>query len=197
MLQIRVSSEISNAPFILNLDCDMYSNNPDTIKESLCFFLDRKKSHDIAFVQFPQDYNNVTKNKIYGIPDKVINEVRIRKKCHYFLTKKVNEQDDAIIHIVLLQIDLVALDGYGAALYCGTGCFHRRETLCGKKYSKDVSGSVHLDVQTKKEVAKTVYELEEACKLLVDCNFENGSQWGKEVSLSLSLPNEIDIRLKF
>ncbi|XP_022139749.1 cellulose synthase-like protein E6 [Momordica charantia] len=158
---IRVSSEISNAPFILNLDCDMYSNNPDTIKESLCFFLDRKKSHDIAFVQFPQDYNNVTKNKIYGIPDKVSNE-----------------------------IDLVALDGYGAALYCGTGCFHRRETLCGKKYSKDVSGSVHLDVQTKKEVAKTVYELEEACKLLVDCNFENGSQWGKEMGLIYGCPVE-------
>ncbi|KAI8016356.1 Cellulose synthase-like protein E6 [Camellia lanceoleosa] len=29
---IRVSSEISNAPIILNLDCDMYSNDSDAIK---------------------------------------------------------------------------------------------------------------------------------------------------------------------
>ncbi|XP_038899589.1 cellulose synthase-like protein E6 isoform X2 [Benincasa hispida] len=151
---IRVSSEISNAPFILNLDCDMYSNNPDTMKECLCFFLDGKSSHDIAFVQFPQYFNNITKNMIYGIPDQVINE-----------------------------IELAGMGGYVAALYCGTGCFHRREALNGKKYVEDLNGSVHLDVQTKKKVSKPVNELEEACKLLVDCKFENGSQWGKEMGL--------------
>lgn len=83
MLQIRVSSEITNAPFILNLDCDMYSNNPVTLKELLCFFLDGKRSHDIAFVQFPQCFDNITENMLYGIPDQVVNEVRIRKKFHY------------------------------------------------------------------------------------------------------------------
>ncbi|KAE8645906.1 cellulose synthase-like protein E6 isoform X1 [Cucumis sativus] len=151
---IRVSSEITNAPFILNLDCDMYSNNPDTIKESLCFFLDGKRSHDIAFVQFPQYFDNITKNMLYGIPDLVINE-----------------------------IELAGMDGYGTALYCGTGCFHRREALSGKKYVEDLNGSIHLDVPTEKKVPKPVNELEEACKLLVDCNFENGSQWGREMGL--------------
>ena len=66
VVQIRVSSEISNAPFILNLDCDMYSNNADTIQEILCFFLDETKGQDIAYVQFPQSYNNITKNDHYG-----------------------------------------------------------------------------------------------------------------------------------
>lgn len=158
---IRVSSEISNAPFILNLDCDMYSNNPDTIKELLCFFLDGKRSHDIAFVQFPQDFVNITKNMLYGIPDRVVNE-----------------------------IELAGISGFGTALYCGTGCFHRREALSGKKYIEDLNGSVHLDVQTKKKVPKPVNELEEACKLLVDCNFENGSQWGKEMGLVYGCPVE-------
>lgn len=77
----------------------------------------------------------------------------------------------------------------------GTGCFHRRETLCGKKYNKDLNGSVHLNVQTNKKISKTVDELEEACKLLVDCNFENGSQWGKEVSFSLSLYLSVSLSL--
>ncbi|XP_031745055.1 cellulose synthase-like protein E6 isoform X2 [Cucumis sativus] len=80
-------------------------------------------------------------------------------------------------------IELAGMDGYGTALYCGTGCFHRREALSGKKYVEDLNGSIHLDVPTEKKVPKPVNELEEACKLLVDCNFENGSQWGREMGL--------------
>ncbi|RWR81913.1 cellulose synthase-like protein E6 isoform X1 [Cinnamomum micranthum f. kanehirae] len=49
----RVSAVMSNAPFILNVDCDMYSNNSQTLHHTMCFFLDYKESHRIAFVQFP------------------------------------------------------------------------------------------------------------------------------------------------
>jgi hypothetical protein len=74
-LQIRVSSVISNSPIILNVDCDMYSNNSDTIRDALCFFLDEETGHRIAFVQYPQNYNNLTKNNIYGNSLNVINQV--------------------------------------------------------------------------------------------------------------------------
>ncbi|KAI6691737.1 hypothetical protein NL676_019447 [Syzygium grande] len=60
---IRVSSMISNSPIILNVDCDMYSNNSDSV------------------------------------------EIR-------------------------------GMDNYGGPPYMGTGCFHRRETLCGRKYRR-------------------------------------------------------------
>ncbi|KAF9611339.1 hypothetical protein IFM89_030128 [Coptis chinensis] len=63
---IRVSSKISNEKIILNVDCDMYSNNSDTVRDSLCFFMDERKGHEIAFVQFPQCFINITKNDIYG-----------------------------------------------------------------------------------------------------------------------------------
>ncbi|RDX76910.1 Cellulose synthase-like protein E6, partial [Mucuna pruriens] len=99
---IRVSSEISNAPFILNMDCDMYSNNADTIQEILCFFLDEIKGHDIAYVQFPQSFKNITKNDHYGNSYLVINEFELAGIC-----------------------------GYGTSLYCGSGCLHRRESLSG------------------------------------------------------------------
>ncbi|KAE8707778.1 Cellulose synthase-like protein E1 [Hibiscus syriacus] len=46
---IRVSSKISNAPFVLNVDCDMYSNNSNTIRDALCFLLDEENGHDIAY----------------------------------------------------------------------------------------------------------------------------------------------------
>lgn len=61
-----MSSEISNGPIILNVDCDMYSNNSNSIQDALCFFMDEERSHGIAFVQFPQSFENTTKNELYG-----------------------------------------------------------------------------------------------------------------------------------
>lgn len=75
--QIRVSSKISNGPIILNVDCDMYSNNSKSIKNALCFFMDEEKGDDIAYVQHPQNFDNITKNDIYGsfrVIQKVINQ---------------------------------------------------------------------------------------------------------------------------
>jgi hypothetical protein len=75
-MQIRVSSVISNSPIIINVDCDMYSNNSESIKDALRFFLDDDKGQKIGFVQYPQNYNNLTKNNIYGNSLNVINQVR-------------------------------------------------------------------------------------------------------------------------
>lgn len=74
-LQIRVSSKISNGQIILNVDCDMYSNNSKSIRDALCFLLDEEQGDDIAYVQFPQNFENVTKNDLYGASLRVISEV--------------------------------------------------------------------------------------------------------------------------
>lgn len=74
-LQIRVSSEISNAPIILNLDCDMYSNDPDAIRDALCFFLDENQGQQISYVQYPQHFSNITKNDIYANEPRAVNKV--------------------------------------------------------------------------------------------------------------------------
>ncbi|CAM0951857.1 unnamed protein product [Alopecurus aequalis] len=108
IVQIRVSSVISNSPIVMNVDCDMYSNNKDTIRDALCFFLDEEMGKKIGFVQYPQSYNNMTKNDIYGNSMKVISKV-----------------------------ELCGSDSVGGPLYIGTGCFHRRKILCGMKYAKD------------------------------------------------------------
>jgi hypothetical protein len=46
-MQIWVSSAISSSPIIMNVDCDMYSNTSDTIRDALCFFLDEEMGHKI------------------------------------------------------------------------------------------------------------------------------------------------------
>ncbi|KAL0301057.1 UNVERIFIED_CONTAM: Cellulose synthase-like protein E1 [Sesamum radiatum] len=156
---IRVSSEISNSPIILNLDCDMYSNDPNAIQDALCFFLDEKQGQQISYVQYPQCFRNVTENDIYA-----------NASCATF------------------KIELAGLDGFGGALYIGTGCFHRRESLIGKVYSKDH----RLEFQSVEDNVKgrTVEELEAASKPLADCRYENGTLWGEEMGLVYGYPVE-------
>ncbi|KAH7689055.1 Cellulose synthase protein [Dioscorea alata] len=74
---LRVSSKISNGPIILNVDCDMYSNNSQSIKDALCFFLDEEKGHETGFVQYPQYFDNISKNDLYDNSLNVINKVRM------------------------------------------------------------------------------------------------------------------------
>ncbi|XP_077216801.1 cellulose synthase-like protein E6 isoform X2 [Tasmannia lanceolata] len=149
---IRVSSEISNGQIILNVDCDMYSNNSEAVRDALCFFMDEEKGHEIAYVQFPQNFDNLTKNDIYSNGLKMIN-----------------------------VLELHGMDGFGGPPYIGTGCFHRRESLCGKKYTKEYKGEWKKVVEKKqKESTKT---LEERAKALASCVYEDNTQWGKEMGL--------------
>eukprot|EP00268_Persea_americana_P032643 TRINITY_DN3212_c0_g1_i3.p1 TRINITY_DN3212_c0_g1~~TRINITY_DN3212_c0_g1_i3.p1 ORF type:complete len:728 (-),score=69.71 TRINITY_DN3212_c0_g1_i3:596-2779(-) len=104
----RVSAVMSNAPFILNVDCDMYSNNSQTLHHTMCFFLDYKESHRIAFVQFPQCFAGLTPNDLY---------------CSS-LTR-------------IFDIDLHGFNSYNGPPYCGTGAIHRRESLNGRKFTPD------------------------------------------------------------
>jgi hypothetical protein len=77
-VQLRVSSLMSNAPYVMVLDCDMYCNSRSSVLEAMCFHLDRH-ADDLAFVQFPQMFHNLSSNDIYA------NELRsifsVRKSC--------------------------------------------------------------------------------------------------------------------
>ncbi|KAJ4980278.1 hypothetical protein NE237_031115 [Protea cynaroides] len=156
---IRVSSEISKGEIILNVDCDMYSNNSETLRDVLCFFMDEVNGPQISYVQFPQNYYNVTENDIYCNTNKVVN-----------------------------QLELAGVDGYGGALYCGTGCFHRREALCGRKYSSECRGQQNRKIERKEE--RSIGEVAEKCKVLANCTYERGTQWGKEMGLMYGCPVE-------
>nr|ACG29048.1 CSLE6 - cellulose synthase-like family E [Zea mays] len=154
---IRVSSVVSNSPIILNVDCDMYSNNSDTIRDALCFFLDEETGHRIAFVQYPQNYNNLTKNNIYGNSLNVIN-----------------------------QVELSGLDAWGGPLYIGTGCFHRRETLCGRRFTEDYKEDWDRGTKEQQQQHRVDGETEAKAKSLATCAYEHDDEdtrWGDEVGL--------------
>ncbi|KAA3486460.1 cellulose synthase-like protein E6 isoform X2 [Gossypium australe] len=128
---IRVSSRISNAAFILNVDCDMYSNNSKAIKDALCFFLDEGNGHEIAYVQYPQAFDNLTENEIYG---------SLR---------------------VLMKLELAGFDGNGGPCYVGTGCVHRRESLSGMKYSEELAVELKAMKYDKKIIGSASFNEED------------------------------------
>lgn len=62
---LRVSALMSDSPYILVLDCDMFCNDPTSARSAMCFHLDPKISSSLALVQFPQKFHNISKNDIY------------------------------------------------------------------------------------------------------------------------------------
>lgn len=78
-----------------------------------------------------------------------------------------------------VKVEFPGLDGSGGPLYIGTGCFHRRDVLCGKKYSKRYRND--WNSKNYRNSKDNVTELEEKSKQLANCSYEENTQWGKEV----------------
>ncbi|KAF5944163.1 hypothetical protein HYC85_018240 [Camellia sinensis] len=151
---IRVSSKISNGWIILTVDCDMYSNNSESVRDALCFFMDEKKGNEIAYVQYPQWFDNLTRNDLYGNS---------------------------------FEVELATMDANGGPLYIGSGCFHRRDTLCGLKYSKECRVEWKKENHIKKEKQNAI-ELQDICKIFASSTFEENTQWGNEISSLWVIP---------
>lgn len=73
---------MTNAPFMLNVDCDMFVNNPKIVVYAMCPLLGYQ-IQDSSFVQFPQVFYNEPKDDPFGNQVTVINEVR--NSCLVFI----------------------------------------------------------------------------------------------------------------
>ncbi|KAK8921735.1 Cellulose synthase-like protein G3 [Platanthera zijinensis] len=99
---LRVSEVMTNAPVLLTLDCDMHANDPGSPQRALCYLLDPDLVPNLAFVQFPQKYQRLNADDIYG------GELRW-----------------------IFPIASRGLDGQHGANFVGTGCFFSRRSLYG------------------------------------------------------------------
>lgn len=66
---------LSNAPFVLNLDCNHYVNNSKVVREAMCFFMDIQLGNGIAFVQFPLRFDSLDRNDRYANKNTVLFDV--------------------------------------------------------------------------------------------------------------------------
>ncbi|XP_027156624.1 cellulose synthase A catalytic subunit 8 [UDP-forming] [Coffea eugenioides] len=99
---VRVSAVLTNAPYILNLDCDHYVNNSKAIREAMCFLMDPQVGRDVCYVQFPQRFDGIDKSDRY-----------------------------ANRNTVFFDVNMKGLDGIQGPVYVGTGCVFNRQALYG------------------------------------------------------------------
>lgn len=78
---MRVSAVISNAPYLLNVDCDHYINNSKALREAMCFMMDPTSGKKICYVQFPQRFDGIDRHDRYSNRNVVFFDVRIYTPC--------------------------------------------------------------------------------------------------------------------
>ncbi|CAL4982655.1 unnamed protein product [Urochloa decumbens] len=98
----RVSAVLTNAPIMLNVDCDNFANNPQIALHAMCLLLGFNDEVQSGFVQAPEKVHGALKDDPFG------NQMEV------FYEK--------------LGFGIAGLQGM---FYFGTGCFHRRKVIYG------------------------------------------------------------------
>ncbi|XP_028122993.1 cellulose synthase-like protein H1 isoform X1 [Camellia sinensis] len=179
----RVSGVMTNAPLMLNVDCDMYVNNPQMVLHAMCLFLGANNNErDTAFVQFPQIYYDGLKDDPFG------NQFVVLQEC-------------VISGIVGIQ----------GPNYSGTGCFHRRKVIYGlspddkdiingklsnealqeifgrsMELTKSAAQILSSGLKTASSQQPQPHDLSnsiDAAYQVAGCSYEYGTRWGREVGL--------------
>ncbi|CAN6201400.1 unnamed protein product [Urochloa humidicola] len=180
---LRVSGIVTNAPYVLVLDCDMSCNSRGSALEAMCFHLDRSAPapENLAFVQFPQMFHNLSRNDIYT------NDLRYIFATRWF-----------------------GLDGLRGPILSGTGFYARRDALYGATPPADTSSptqefwsmeagelaarfgscgdlvtsvrNLHQQQQQPptSDTTKRRHRLPRDATLVASCAYEAGTGWGDE-----------------
>ena len=74
-VQTRVSAVLTNAPIMLNVDCDMFANNPQVILHAMCLLLGFDNEVHSGFVQAPQIFYDALKDDPFGNQTEVMYKV--------------------------------------------------------------------------------------------------------------------------
>ncbi|CAH2078117.1 unnamed protein product [Thlaspi arvense] len=149
---LRVSAVLTNSPIILTLDCDMYSNNPSTPVRALCYLEDPKIKSGLAFVQFPQKFQGISKNDIYA--------------CEY---KR------------LFEINMVGFDGQMGPCHVGTGCFFKRRAFYGPPSNMVMPEIDELNPNRKVNNSIKDQNVLALAHSVAGCNYEHNTNWGSKL----------------
>ncbi|KAL6657835.1 hypothetical protein ACP70R_005615 [Stipagrostis hirtigluma subsp. patula] len=178
--QLRISALLSNAPFVINFDCDHYINNSQALRAAMCFMLDSREGNNTAFVQFPQRFENVDPSDRYGNHNRV-----------FF--------DGA----------MYALNGLQGPTYLGTGCMFRRVALYGidpprwrpddiavdsDKFGNSIPFLSSVLAALKQERHITPPEIDEKflaeMTMVVSSSYDQGTDWGSGVGYIYNIATE-------
>ncbi|KAF2293153.1 hypothetical protein GH714_038077 [Hevea brasiliensis] len=75
---VRVSAVLSNAPYLLNVDCDHYINNSKALREAMCFMMDPTSGKKVCYVQFPQRFDGIDRHDRYSNRNVVFFDINMK-----------------------------------------------------------------------------------------------------------------------
>ncbi|KAK4843413.1 hypothetical protein QYF36_007762 [Acer negundo] len=153
-VMLRVSATMSNAPIVLTLDCDMYSNDPETPLRALCYVSDPNIGPNLAYVQFPQRFRGINKNDIYASEFKR-----------------------------LFELNPIGFDGLRGPNYLGTGAFFRRRAFFGDPSTFIAPEIVELSLDHAVEESIKSPSILSLAHRVSSCNYENQTNWGSKLAL--------------
>ncbi|XP_040370074.1 cellulose synthase-like protein H1 isoform X2 [Rosa chinensis] len=175
----RVSGLMTNAPYMLNVDCDMFANSQNIILHAMCMLLGSKNENENAFVQYPQVFYDGLKDDPFG------NQMTV-------LWKYVGQ----------------GISGIQGPFYSGTGCVHRRKVIYGLSpnyvkvgetnaesmkhgksadeellnvFGKEFTKSAADALNGKAVCPDMLTETIEAAYQVAGVGYEYGTHWGKKV----------------
>ncbi|KAJ8441745.1 hypothetical protein Cgig2_009174 [Carnegiea gigantea] len=173
---LRVSSIMSNSPYILVLDCDMYCNDSTSARQAMCFYVDPRTPSSLGWVQYPQKFHNISETDIY---DSQIRTIWTAPN-HMF------------------QVYWPGIDGLQGPIISGTNFYIRREALYGfdihdgsvpkdmggcfgssNEFLKSLNQNDKSDAMKGREPSPAL--LKEA-HFLASCTYEKGTKWGDKAS---------------
>ncbi|CAK9147467.1 unnamed protein product [Ilex paraguariensis] len=151
VILLRVSAIMTNAPIILTLDCDMYSNDIQTLHRMLCYITDSPSRPNLGYIQFPQRFHGLNEADIYA--------------CEL---KRV------------FQVQPVGMDGLSGPSHFGTGCFFRRRVFFGAPSSFLPPEFPELSPDHVVEKPIKAQPILALVHLVAGCNYENQTNWGSK-----------------
>ncbi|KAK8469620.1 hypothetical protein PHAVU_005G116450 [Phaseolus vulgaris] len=192
----RVSGLMSNAPFMLNVDCDMIVNNPKIVLHALCILMDSQKGKEVAFVQCFQQFIDGIKDDPFG------NQL-----------------------VISFEYIIRGMAGLQGPFYGGTNTFHRRNTIYGlypheietvikgkseeniliqqfgisKEFIKSAARVVGGSGYSANDITPSNFI--EAATQVANCEYECGTFWGNQLgwlygSISEDVPTGLNIHRK-
>ncbi|KAJ4979354.1 hypothetical protein NE237_010134 [Protea cynaroides] len=136
----RVSGVITNSPSMLNVDCDIFVNNPQVVLHAMCLLLGfEKETESDGFVQFPQMFYGGLKDDPFGNQYVVLVEIfsLLHMPSHIF---------------VLFNTYFMGFWDFKDPMYAGTGCFHRRKVIYGLSPDETENKERNLGVVNRKSL---------------------------------------------
>ncbi|KAE8715305.1 Cellulose synthase A catalytic subunit 2 [Hibiscus syriacus] len=166
MIQVRVSAVISNAPFLLNVDCDHYINNSKALREAMCFMMDPISGKKICYVQFPQRFDGIDRHDRYSNRNVVF-------FMHSMDTMPLSRKSLQERHAIVCQ------NAAAAAVSDLKRRIGNRSPLIRRKNEVPKHKQALENIEEGIE-ATTASLLKEAIHV-ISCGYEDKTDWGKEV----------------